>query len=215
MCYNEPISWVAFIIATVANIAVVYLGIANNILPIIAFGFAFQAVIMVQFFEALAWRGYDTLGANGVLLFTILQPVIIALALMYLPNDSWRKIIISVVIIAYLMYVVLSLNNAPKFDDLSESTDCPHLVYSYWSNYPMLSIPYLLSILLVLCLLLTTPLREIVVGYLALTLILSITLYPCAPGSLWCLSATGLPIILILILWLYPEMLIQPGGYIW
>lgn len=215
MCYNEPVSWGAFIIGTMANIAMIYLAIENNLLPLIVFGLAFEAVIIVQLFEALAWRGYEKVGANGVLVATIMQPIIIGLALLYLPNDSWRKVVIGITLIAYTIYIVLSLNNRPNFTEFEDNPRCPHLVYSFWDYFPMKTFPYLAAMLLIFLLLLTTPLREITLGFLIFTLALSGLLYPCAVGSLWCLFSAGLPIILILAIWLKPGMFIHPGGYLW
>ena len=80
MCFNEPISWIAFGIGMSAIVATLILS-SDPI--IIGLSVAFISVVLVQFFEAMAWKGYDKMGANGILALTLLQPVIFAMILLY------------------------------------------------------------------------------------------------------------------------------------
>lgn len=200
MCWNESVSWATFIIGTIFNILVAYL-IPNPY--IIALAIAWEAVVIIQLFEALGWRnkGKDNnvakIASYGVYVTTLLQPIIILLALLIVTEaPSVNKTFAVILMILYLAWVVYVSNITPV-GYLSTSETCSHIEFNWWSSFPLKAIPYLVLILIG-TLLLVKPLNFAIflVLLLSFTYIISASFYSCSIGSMWCwFSACLMPII--------------------
>jgi hypothetical protein len=214
MCFNETVSWAAFFIGSIFNILLVTLAIKYQSLHLIALSIALQFVIIIQFFEAMVWRGNEKFGTYGVLLFTILQPLIFGLLLLYPENAQWKKLLIGVLVVFYMAYIVLSLNERSGYDQLKRKTCTDgnnHLVYNFWNEFPMRSVPYLITLFLILLLLLPSPINYIASLIFVVTLATSFLVYPCAPASIWCLFAVSTPIILSIMVYIWPSWIAGPA----
>lgn len=194
MCYNETVSWSSFFIGTMFNLLLLVNFIHMPI--IVALAIFLQFVVMVQFFEAIAWRGDKKIGADFILILTTLQPVVLALLLFCVPGTNyWGKVILSVIVVIYLMWLVYSLNNSPNFKSL-EPGECSHLDYSFWKNIG--SLPYFILAFFAILLIQPTDVAIVVLITLLTTLFLSSFLYTCKneTPSLWCLFSVVTPIVL-------------------
>jgi hypothetical protein len=208
MCFNEPVSWASFLVGTIFNLLLITLAISYDSLHLIALSLALQFVIFIQFFEAMVWRGNEKFGTYGVLLFTLLQPLIFGMLLLYPENAWWKKLFIGVILVFYIAYIILSLNERSGYDKLERATctdGSNHLVYNFWYEFPMGSIPYLITALLIILILLPSPINYITAFILAITYGTSMLVYPCAPASIWCLFAVSTPIILWIMLYIWPS----------
>lgn len=196
MCWNEQVSWATFIIGTIFNILVAYL------IPdpyIIALAVAWEAVVIIQLFEAYGWRsnGQSQMAAYGVYITTLLQPVIIILALLVVTEaSSVNKTFAVLLMVLYLGWVVYVSNITPV-GYLSTSNTCDHLEFNWWSAFPLKSIPYfILAVLGILLLVKPLHFAVFIVLLLSFTLLISALFYSCSVGSLWCwFSACLMPII--------------------
>ena len=196
MCWNEEVSWATFIIGTIFNILVAYL-IPDPI--IIALAIAWEAVVIIQLFEALGWRsnGESKIAAYGVYITTLLQPIILLLAIMIVTNaSSQAKTFAVLLMIVYLGWVVY-VSNTTDVGNLAPTKECSHLEFNWWSRFPLKSFPYLILAVIGL-LLLVRPFNFaiFIVLLLSATFIISAVFYSCSAGSLWCwFSACLMPII--------------------
>jgi len=201
MCFSEKISWIAFFIGMIATFILLLFSIEANNLYITLIALGFFSVVMVQFFEALLWRGYEKIGSYGIIISTIMQPIIFGLLLLYPTNDIWKKALIGVLLVFYIVYILYSLFSNDKSNIINPNSECNnHLYYKPWSNFPFGGAPYLIMLFLIFALLLPFEISSIVITLLIITLMLSVLVYPCAVGSLWCFFAISVPIILIIYL---------------
>jgi hypothetical protein len=145
----------------------------------------------------MLWRGHKILGSHGILIATILQPIIFGLLLLYPSNDVWKKALIGIFIVFYIIYIVYSLISVENSGLVDITPECNHLGYKPWDKFPFYGIPYVLLLFLVFAVLLPFELSSIVIALLAITLGLSILIYPCAVGSLWCFSAVVIPFVFL------------------
>lgn len=197
MCYSEPVSWTAFIIGTIVNILLILT--FKHIPIVVALALFFQFVVMVQLFEALAWRGYESIGANGILILTSLQPIVLGLLVLYINDNEIVRLILGTLIVFYMIWLVYSLNNSPEFNSLKKG-ECGHLDYSFWRNIG--SLPYFLLLFIVILCIVPSDIALIVLITVMATLFLSQFIYTCntETPSLWCLFSVITPIILYIYL---------------
>lgn len=201
MCFSERVSWGAFFIGMITTFVLLLFSIETNNLYLTLIALGFFSVVMVQFFEALLWKGHTKIGSYGIIIATIMQPIIFGLLLLYPTNDLWKKALIGTLLIFYIIYILYSLFSNEKSNIINPNSECNnHLDYKPWSNFPFGGAPYLIMLILIFALLLPFELSSIVITLLIITLMLSILIYPCAVGSLWCFSAISLPVILIIYL---------------
>lgn len=203
MCWNEQVSWGTFIVGTIFNILIAWYFDESIITLLCAL---FQWVIMMQFFEAIAWRNQPSKqGANpclnkfaavGGLIFNLTQPIILALGLILFTTVSMvNKVIAMCIVFLYICWIILALNSTKEFDHLTPSEGCRHLDLYWWHSVPYGAIPYIITLFSVILLLIQpVDLAWFEAVYIALTLILSAWLYSCGTGSVWCFFAVGAPI---------------------
>ena len=81
MCWNEKVSWATFIIGTLLNIFnIVYF--RDTTLTLVSL--AVQWLLLMQLFEALAWRDQNcgklnNFATNGALIANITQPLMVCM----------------------------------------------------------------------------------------------------------------------------------------
>ena len=202
MCVNAPVSFTAFVIGVV--VCVILLLVFRHDPMIVAIALFFLFVVFVQLFEGMAHLGYDELGAHAILVLTALQPVVLGVLLLYASEaNSAIQIICGFLIVLYVGYMFYSLNQAPAFNHLVADGGCKQLRYTFWEN--MGSLPYFLVAFALAVLLITPP--ELAIVFIAViggTLGIAALLYTCGGGvpSLWCLTAVGGPLVILLyLLW--------------
>ena len=180
-------SLITFAIGTVVNILVAY-AVPNP--TIVALAFVFEVVILVQLFEAVGWHnlkeGQNSTGAaNGLVIAVMIQPIVLALALLSVseasPSAKYVAATIAFIYAGWCLYV-LSRASPPHVNET-----CSHLDYYWWDDFPGNSWPYLIA-LFAIGLLLIRPfdLGIFVAIYLAVTLGLSALFYRRNIGSIWC-----------------------------
>jgi hypothetical protein len=199
MCFNKEVSWGAFVFGEITAIALLLYATQKNWLELQIIALWFMFIVTVQFFEALAWMGYDKLGAYGVLTFIPFQPILLALLFILVPTISIEIKVIAIVLISiYIMTLLLNFNSIPKFDSLSTTSECNHLVQSYWGNMQFGSIFYLFLMFIIPILFLSPKLAISVVLLEILTFATSFYFYPCSVAGLWCFFAVSAPILLLI-----------------
>lgn len=202
MCWNESVSWATFIVGTILNIIVICL-IPNPY--IIALAVAWEAVVIIQLFEALAWRNKNTFATYGVYITTLLQPIIVILALLVVSDASYFIKTITVLLLIMYMIWAIYVTTITPIGVLSTSDTCNHLEFSWWLEFPFGPVPYLLTIIIGLLLLMRPiDLSLFIIILLAVTFGISAIFYSCSVGSLWCwFSACLMPIIAIYYYFMY------------
>lgn len=217
MCWNEPVSWASFAVGTICNLAILALYRHNS--SIVAVCLIWQWVLMMQFFEALAWRSssssssaMSTVAANGALIFNVTQPIVIFIILILLSScgggDSGvgfgYKAAAAAVCMCYIMYLIYSLNNAKggrPYTKLEPSESCgQHLDLHWWNDFKWGPVVFLATVV-VLLLLLLRPMDLAVFEILFIVAALGISLlfYTCSgTGSLWCWLVVLGPVVTVL-----------------
>lgn len=209
MCWSETMSWSTFIIGTILNIAVV---IWLPFPVIIALAFFWQWVLLVQLFEALAWRNKksgkkSSIPANGLLLITMSQPILLGMVLLILSSYNAKqgvddgisfeaKAIAIIILFLYTLWALYVLNNSKNYLEIDTSEKCGHLIYSWWNDFSWKAFPYFITAFLALALLLKPgALAVFVLLFLIFTLVVSAVFYPCSVGSLWCWFSAISPLV--------------------
>lgn len=157
-------------------------------------------VILMQLSESLAWKSQpenlnedpnikNKISAYSALIFNLTQPIILAFGLLLITNVSMQFKVLGVSIaMLYICWVIYSLNISPEFNKLTpSSSSCKHLDLYWWSQLPLSSIIYVFAMFSIILLLLRPfSLAVFEVGYIALALLISSTIYTCGAGSMWC-----------------------------
>jgi hypothetical protein len=203
MCWNETVSWITFGLGTLFNIIVAYY-FQEPIITVICI--LWEWIILIQLFEAIAWRNQPTnpdsipdnnrLAAIGIMIDTITQPIILALGLIcFTEVPKINKILALIVVFIYICWAIYAVNEAPKVTHLTLTEGCNHLDYTWWGQYPLTCIPYLIALFLIIFLLLRpVDLAWFIAIYLIITLTVSSLIYKCGSSSLWCWFAVFAPI---------------------
>lgn len=191
MCWNARVSWITFIIGTLANI------IFALLVPIyyrLWFVF-FQFIITVQLGEAFIWgETYAKLGSYIAFFSVWLQPFMLCILLNYY-DISPRLIYLQ-----YILLVLYSVLSIPNLKTLSENIKYPvqcgssrHINFKTWDNNEGMAILYLTTTLLSVIFLF--PEFYVIGAFLILTLIISLVFYSKVFASLWCWFAVFSPIV--------------------
>lgn len=199
MCFNKEVSWGAFIFGEITAIALLLYATQKNWLELQLIALWFMFIITIQFFEALAWMGHDKIGAYGVLTFIPFQPILLTLLFILVPTISIHIKVVAIVLISiYIMTLIFNFNKIPKFNSLTTTDDCNHLVQSYWDHMPFVSYFYLFLMFIVPIIFFSPKLAITIVFLEVVTLLTSYYIYPCSIGSLWCLFAILAPLVLLI-----------------
>ena len=200
MCWNEPVSWTTFILGTIFNIFNI-LYFKNTTITLISIGI--QWLLLMQFFEALAWRDQECgwlnkFATNGALLANITQPIMVCMVfLLFSPVSLNMKLIALAVTFAYILYAFYILNNSKEYTCLKPDKNCFHLDLYWWKK--MNGLIYCATLFAIILLLIRPfPLALFISGYIAATLIFSIIFYSCSVGSMWCWFTSFAPLALLI-----------------
>ena len=198
MCWDAKTSIITFILGTIVNISV---ALYYKKPEITIFCLCWQWAIMMQLSEYLIWIDQDCgetnkLGTKMALIFNLTQPIIpFILLMMFTDQPDSSKIIASVLILVYISYLFLKLNNGKEYNCIKPSTNCSHLNLKWWDDFT--GGGYLYTFVLVaILLLLFRPLglSLFVIAYILITVLLSMIFYSCGAPSIWCWFAVPLPI---------------------
>jgi hypothetical protein len=212
MCWNEPISWITFMLGTGLNLMGLYLSDDSHKLLFILF----QSIIMVQLGEALIWRDQNgPLGLIGtyIAFFGVwLQPIIgFMLMVLYKVNTP----ILYITGILLVCYIVASFEPIKDLSNNRYQTEAccgdqqEHVIFSGWTD----TIGNLYMCLISLTMLTLFPKFPYVSGYIILTYFISTIIYKKAFASIWCWFSVFSPMICYLTQtyqtidapWLYSE----------
>lgn len=162
MCWSESVSWITFGLGTFFNILVAWY-FKEPIITVICV--LWEWIIFIQLFEAIAWRNQPTdsnnipvanqMAAIAIMIDTIMQPIILALGLIcFTEIPQTNKVLAMGVVFLYICWVIYALNEGPKVTHLTLGQNCNHLDYSWWNQYPLGGVPYLIALFLIIFLLL-------------------------------------------------------------
>lgn len=195
MCWSEQVSWLTFCLGTLFNVLVAWY--FNEAIITVICGL-WEYIILIQLFEAIAWRNQPTskdsipaanqFAALGVMIDTISQPIALGFGLICFTEIPYiNKILAMGIIFLYICWIIYAVNSGPKVTHLTLTEGCTHLDYYWWSEYPMGCVPYLLALFSIIFLLLRPlDLAFFIAIYLIVTLVISAQIYTCGASSLWC-----------------------------
>lgn len=201
MCWNAKASLTSFIIGTLINISVI-LYFKNTIVCLICI--LWQWVLMMQISEYFIWKGQDnkesksvTLGTRASLIFNITQPLVVFLCLILISKVKMSfKIIASIVILFYVIFMLINLNIQKEYKSLKPSSNCKHMSLKWWSDIKNSGLIYCITLITIILLLLRPFRISIFMSfYLLITLIISSIFYSCGQASMWCWLVVPFPII--------------------
>jgi hypothetical protein len=201
MCWNAKASLTSFIIGTLINISVM-LYFKNTIVSLICI--LWQWVLMMQISEYFIWKGQDnkeeksaTLGTRASLIFNITQPLVVFLCLILISKVKMSfKIIASIVILFYVIFMLINLNIQKEYKSLKPSSNCKHMSLQWWSDIKNSGLIYCITLITIILLLLRPFSISIFISfYLLITLLISSIFYSCGQASMWCWLVVPFPII--------------------
>jgi hypothetical protein len=191
----------AFILITLFNVLSMFT-IRDRVYTAIAL--VFQWVLLMQLFEALAWRDQacgplNQAATKLAFLANVAQPIVAFLLLMHVSKaPNTHKIAASIVLLIYVLWLVFRSTELRESDlDCLNPGDggCANLQYKWWSK---LTPPYVYHVsLIAIVLLLLQPLKlsALIVGIIIATFVLSAIFYGCGVASTWCFFAAFVPIL--------------------
>lgn len=200
MCWDEKTSWTTLLIGTAFNLFNIFY-FREPIIIVISL--LWQWVLMMQLFEALAWRDYkssqgckNSLPAQGALIANLTQPIILALSLIIItPVSLTNKVLAGMAVFGYICWVLYGLNQTENFTCLKPADGCDHLDLVWWKKLPGGAVPYLITLFAVIYLLMRpVDLAAFEAAYIFGTLIISSIFYSCGTGSMWCWFAAFAPV---------------------
>jgi len=213
MCFNETASWIAFIGISIVNIAsMVYMKEEKYT----AIALIFQWVLLMQLFDALAWRNQDcnstmnNVATRGAFFANVTQPIVAFLLFMVFLSDSTTQIEKGIATIVMLFYIIWLLNGTMnvKMTCLQKGDGCSNLNY-YWWDILQPGFMYHISLILVILILLkplklSLAISGIIMGTLAVSMIyysinmgnfeVSMLYKNCGIASTWCFFAAFIPL---------------------
>jgi len=209
MCINAKTSLGSFVFGTIIN------GILLRSKPsadyfIIALVYEF--ILTMQLFDFFAWKDsmcgkLNEFATKGAFVQNMLQPVVVMLLLLYFTKieNKISKGIVNILLVFYISYIFYKLyyNKSPKSIKCLRPTEtCKHLQYDWWNNIGDYSIfIYLIPIVISFLLLLSSTKFAIIHSvYFIMSFIISRTFYACGLPSIFCLFATGGPILNLLLM---------------
>lgn len=207
MCWNERTSWITLVVGTLLNIWNIW---HYKETAIVAISVMWQWVLLMQFFEAFAWRNQpqpgqkcnstNTFAAKGAYLANVSQPIILALTILALDKGNLpreNKVTASAIILMYVLWLLYATNKAEEVECLKPGDKCGNLTYTWWQQFPGNAGMYLITLsLLVFLLLKPFKFAAMQFVYIAGTFLGSAFFYSCGIGSVWCWFAAFAPLLL-------------------
>jgi hypothetical protein len=172
----------------------------------------YEFILSMQLFDFLAWKDsscgkLNQFATKGAFIQNMLQPVAVMLLLLYFTEskDMGKKGLVNLALIVYIGYIFYKLyyNTTPKSITCLRPTEkCKHLQYDWWKNigdYPIFI--YLIPIVLSFILLLGSAKFAVVHSvYFLSSFLISGKFYACGLPSMFCLFATGGPLLNLLLM---------------
>jgi hypothetical protein len=209
MCINAKTSLSSFIVGTIIN------GIVVNSKPSIDYfiiALVYEFILFMQIFDFMAWTDascgkLNQFATKGAFIQNMLQPVIVMLLLLYFTkiDNKLSKGIVNILLVIYISYIFYKLyyNKSPKSIMCLRPTDtCKHLQYDWWNNIGYYSIfIYLIPIVISFLLLLSSSKFALIHSvYFIMSFLISGMFYACGLPSIFCLFATGGPLLNLLLM---------------
>ena len=209
MCIDAKTSISTFIIASIIN-CIVFTSTTN--INYLMMSGIYQFIIMIQLFDFIVWKDQkcgkmNKIGTRSIFTATLLQPIVIAniILLFSKVKGTYERLIISLIIIIYTGFIFNKLYFSKDYKIvtcLKPNDECTHLQYSWWNkplddnNKGTAGLLYNTGILISILLLVKTfKFAVIHVAYIVVSSILSFNFYSCGGPSMWCLMATGGPLL--------------------
>ena len=198
MCWNKETSIISFILGTVINLAVL-LYFKTEAISIICIIWEF--VLLMQLAEYYIWTDQTCGKTNknatkAALILNLLQPLVVFLILIgKFQGSTLLKNVASIIIFAYICFMMLKLNENTEYTCVKPSTKCRHLNFRWWNDFKDAGVIYvitLLSIILLLCR--PSKLSVFLVIYIFTMLLLSQKFYSCGAPSTWCWLVVPMPL---------------------
>ena len=199
MCIDFETSVLTLTLGTVFNIRNI---IKYDNLQITAVSLGWQYVLLMQLFDAIAWKTtnestYNTFAAKSAFVTNISHPIVVGvLFLALLQNDKINKYAGAAITIAYTAWAIYKANKINEIKYLNTGTNCDHLVYNWWDDFGKGSAYFYIASVILLVLLLLKPFNFALMqaGYILITLIISTYIYSCGTASMWCWFAAFAPL---------------------
>ena len=205
MCINAEMSLSSFIFGTIINGIVLQSTPPSTDYFILALVYEF--ILSMQLFDFVAWKDpkcgkLNEVATKGAFIQNMLQPVVVIMLLLYFTQNKNKisKGIVNLLLIFYIGYIFYKLyytKSPASITCLKPTEKCKHLQYEWWNNigeYPIFIylIPIVLSFLLLLS---STKFAIIHSIYFIMSFLLSGLFYACGLPSIFCLFATGGPLL--------------------
>jgi hypothetical protein len=208
MCVNAETSISAFVVGSFFNFLVAKSTSNVNYLMIAG---VYEFALIMQLFDFIAWKdpeckSYNKIATKGAFVFNILQPIVFIIILLIFSQVESKisKIIVGCLLLFYTGFIIYKIyySTETPIDCLKPSINCKNLYYKWWKNigdYGIIAytIPIIISILLLVKSFKFSLIHSI---YFIITLLISNKYYSCGTASMWCLFATGGPILNYLLL---------------
>jgi len=211
MCYSLQASITTYLVA----LPIFIFFLLSKDLDYKITGIIFTYIIQMQLLEGLMWKDQACSGLNQIasrisIYFTLFQPMVVFLAVMYINKQRGQKVNKNLIYAMIPYFIFLACNLVQKIRP-SDLCTVPYKNGSHWlvwkwnrTKYPFI---WLISLFLPLFFLYKnkiTSVISLVMIYVAISFVVSFLLFPSKDkfGSVWCFSQGGLAI-LLLIYYLY------------
>lgn len=204
MCINAETSLASFALGTTFNVIVVKSTSNPNYRMMAAI---YEFILLMQLLDFISWKDakcgiYNRLATKTAFVQNMLQPVVALLILLNYTQvtDKNIKLFVSIVLAIYIgviLYKVYYNTGASPTTCLKSSSTCKSLQYDWWRVIGDYSIfTYIIPIIIGFYLLLKNRRFAIIHAiYIIISFILSGIIYSCGIPSIFCLFATGGPIL--------------------
>jgi hypothetical protein len=204
MCINAETSLFTFLFGTIINIIIIKKTSNPNYLMMVAI---YEFILLMQLLDFFCWRDQacgmqNKFATKAALIQNMLQPVVIILILLIYTQVTSKKLklIVSLTLLMYIgtvFYKFYYNKSTRPITCLKPTVKCKHLEYGWWSIISHYSIfIYLLPIIVGFYLLLKSKKFAIIHSlYIIISFILSGIVYSCGVPSIFCLFATGGPVL--------------------
>jgi hypothetical protein len=150
MCWNAETSLISFILGSIINTIVMFYFKDNQ--DVLTVCVIWQFILLVQASEYLIWIDQDCkntniIGTKAAMLLTIMQPIFVYIVLMNTTKQAqYLKNICSVIILNYICYMFVKVNETPEYTCTKPSQDCAHLNFKWWREFDLGGPLYLISL---------------------------------------------------------------------
>jgi len=163
-----------------------------------------QFVMCMQFFEGFSWVSKEirspwlsSFATRGAFLFNTAQPLVAAALFGAYATPTMQKVL-GVLCVLYTGLIVHGTMNR-TFRNLYSST-CTHLTLYWWDWFPF-ALPLFYAIISISFLsVIPKKLGRFLIGYSGLTLLISLLMYHCSYGSMWCWLVAFAPVATLMFL---------------